>query len=66
MRPHKRKDDTVLFLISAEDKKKCMFAVARTSLLIGTDPKLFFRENLQSAICIDKKNNDKKAKQKQN
>ena len=43
-----------------------MSAVSGLSLLKSTDPKLFFRENLQSAICIDKKNNDKKAKQKQN
>ena len=44
-----------------------MSAVSGLSLLKSTDPKLFFRENLQSAICIDKKkNNDRKAKQKQN
>ena len=36
-----------------------MSAVSGLSLLKSTDPKLFFRENLQSApyaICIDEKN----------
>ena len=32
-----------------------MSAVSGLSLLKSTDPKLFFRENLQSAIYIDKK-----------
>ena len=44
----KIKKDTISLLL--QKKNICMFAITRPFLLKSTEPKLFFRENLQKII----------------